>query len=1815
MDEGAERAEAAAGGDSEAEELHSSLKEVMQDQSVKPKFQCLMVDPSFSMVTVQSEDSGIVWETASSRCSTPWASEASSTSESCSVEGSGAQGKIVIIMDEEKIVRRRKKTSGRSSRFKRSGSRSAAIGTERPMMAEVSVPNVRQENTDESAESKADKEQELFSLISEGYEILNVVVPSKLPTVDEEEAADLEENLSYLQDSPQIKSKCKEEVTPALEAFAGPVEVDMVIEDGEKVVDVSQTADSKPQTKEGTMDMDYFEKFTLVDDSAPGGEPAASEMPNKEEVEPDIEQLKPEEESKPAGSPPKSDSALVVVSDVEIASEHLDEVFYGNSQMEEEENENGAVMIAERSKSLKESGSVLFGSQESILTPVFLPTGPPKIIDPCLLDEPTAMSFLYSDLYEDALGDRRREEDCSDVESVVSEKSFKRQLSDDEEEGYLQKFILKDETPTVQPVEPESGAAEDNRLIWPQTKFELTGCLLRAQEEDAQKEEEVECTGNGCSHDTAPVQITQPEEPQEPIKEQKKELSTDEVKCCRTLIETKMQGTAGNRMQQENETKTEKRRQLTSDQLGSEGKAEVQDEMEKPCSIQEKDSTACNNSNECCSGIASIGKAEALATDIPATVLKTDDLIEAEIPAESLEDSKKIFEHQSDTATNVLDADFKHVIETENMQMKQKVIGIINDSEKNTDKSEPCENEIAQEPGKKGCEAKSSKMDSSGRISLENKWEVLGVEKVVGEAEVTRVETKEPEIAAIVNVDTKAEEAKEEIQEKVRDSPDKLIPESEVDKGSALQGKLESADEVGEFEFITQEDICNIALHETPETLHLKREDEKGEQAEIVIPEAHQPNEEMIVKGKLPGNVEFLKEPEEIRDALVHKTAMACSVEEQVQDDAPQQEPVMEVISKPSLNVHAEHDSKSTVNGLSIQKETMEKAAQDATETRHTQDKTVMADKEKAKEIEEQIPKDGNNTFIAGQEKKTELVQQDGKIFCDEQTKVMKPSSLKHMDAKEGRGCEEESQGTVSPLMSFSVQESLVSSAVDNLKDDRRFESQGAQNEALMQDITKTDLDVNVECIHDATVNGLFVQKEHIENVSQDVTAADVTQDKTDEERNEGEEILMELDKSPETAVTGQKNKNKLVQQEEPLDIEERPSSLEHLEAEEGKDEEQGIKEEEQEDHGLFPPLRSFSGQEDLSVLPEAYRDTGESAEDLDFEIVTKQDATDFPGLETVEVKDEEDQARDDISDDALEDSYEFIEAPGEDEVPGMDTFCLVCCCPILGEDKLFGEHRDHEVSTLDKAYDDIKNQLSDWISALQERSENIEDLVSELELGYNSVEEMCKTMEQEMEHQNEEMLKMVMDQYNEMSQSMEEEKKAKLEQLYDQIVSFQESIDAAKEVLEKSAKDIHEEDPLTFLSSSKDINQSLTTALETAKPLELGPRGLPVFDDYAKGSSTNGQKHRKGIPVPQKPHLQAQEPNSATSTSVTVYWTVNEGDIIDCFQVYCMEEPQGAISEEYRVTVKESYCTLEELEPDKCYKVWVMAVNYTGCSLPSERLSFRTAPSAATIQPESCSVLWDSATLRWSSELPGESFTLEYCRQYACEGEGLRSISGIRGHEQKVLLQPNENYLFYIKSVNSAGASEQSEAALISTRGTRFHFLKETASPALTLSEDESMVVYSVDTKEAASVLECPVILGEILAPKGYYYWETVVSDCQAYRIGVAYSSSTGNFPPGEDSTSWCLHCVPTSASCRFELLHDSVQTDVFVVDVPERIGTLLDFIHGKLVFFNAQNCHLLGSMHHRFTGACQAVFGLESPGSLKLQMLLEVPAFAKHY
>ncbi|XP_065730376.1 cardiomyopathy-associated protein 5 [Phocoena phocoena] len=560
-----------------------------------------------------------------------------------------------------------------------------------------------------------------------------------------------------------------------------------------------------------------------------------------------------------------------------------------------------------------------------------------------------------------------------------------------------------------------------------------------------------------------------------------------------------------------------------------------------------------------------------------------------------------------------------------------------------------------------------------------------------------------------------------------------------------------------------------------------------------------------------------------------------------------------------------------------------------------------------------------------------------------------------------------------------------------------------------------------------------------------------------------------------------------------------------------------------------------------------------------------------------------------------------------------IDTYCHTCKSPISAVDKLFGTHKDHEVSTLDTAISAVKVQLADFLEDLQEKSLRIEAFVSEIESFFNTIEENCSKNEKSLEEQNEEMMKKVLAQYDEKAQSFEEVKKKKMEFLHDQMVHFLQSMDTAKDTLETIVREVEELDETVFLTSFEEINERLLSAMESTASLEKMPVAFSLFEHYDDSSARSDQM-LKQVAVPQPPRLEPQEPNSATSTTIAVYWSLNKEDVVDSFQVYCMEEPQddqevNDLVEEYRVTVKESYCVFEDLEPDRCYQVWVMAVNFTGCSLPSERAIFRTAPSNPVICAEDCTVCWNTATIRWRPANPEatETYTLEYCRQHSPEGEGLRSFSGIKGLQLKVNLQPNDNYFFYVKAISAFGTSEQSEAALISTRGTRFLLLRETAHPALQISSDGTEISFA----ERRRLTEIPSVLGEELPACGQHYWETTVTDCPAYRLGICSSSAVQAGALGQGETAWYMHC---SEPQRYTFFYSGIVSDVHVTERPSRVGILLDYTAQRLLFINSETGQLLFIIRHRFNEGVHPAFALEKPGKCTLHLGIEPPDSARH-
>lgn len=486
-----------------------------------------MVDSSFSMVTMQGEDSGIAWEMTPSHCSTPWASEAripavdlgSPAVVQSSVPGTASAGKIIFVMDEELLLRR-KKTKDKNQNIKPEILLQGSENTlERPELVEVSQPNVKIEEEDQDLLDNLafDKEQRLFSLVSDGSEILNIVVPTKLATVDEEESKGMVDNLSYLEMSPVPQASEDTHNVELVISTSGSSETrgDQIMTTPLNVMDPP----GAPVARGAAGIVDYFEAYTLIDGQAPGS-PALIAQEQVQEAEVASESEDAEKLVSKSTSAASVDYDPLDTSPEELTNELLDEVFYGGADIYPKNPKiEGKVIKAVPSKvPPKLSGSNLFGSQDDVLTPIFLPEGPPKIIDPILLEEPKAMAFLYTDLYEEAVGCQKKEED---TESVSSEKSFHSRHSEQEPMGYLEKYVLIDETPVVEvePTDKEKHPEECPRVL-PQDLYDF-GDLQWKPKKDVTTNSEEEITeffrssADSSPYDVQPfVQSLETEEPQ-----------------------------------------------------------------------------------------------------------------------------------------------------------------------------------------------------------------------------------------------------------------------------------------------------------------------------------------------------------------------------------------------------------------------------------------------------------------------------------------------------------------------------------------------------------------------------------------------------------------------------------------------------------------------------------------------------------------------------------------------------------------------------------------------------------------------------------------------------------------------------------------------------------------------------------------------------------------------------------------------------------------------------------------------------------------------------------------------------------------------------------------------------------------------------------------------------------------------------------------------------------------------------------------------------------------------------------------------------
>ncbi|EGW10170.1 Fibronectin type III and SPRY domain-containing protein 2 [Cricetulus griseus] len=551
---------------------------------------------------------------------------------------------------------------------------------------------------------------------------------------------------------------------------------------------------------------------------------------------------------------------------------------------------------------------------------------------------------------------------------------------------------------------------------------------------------------------------------------------------------------------------------------------------------------------------------------------------------------------------------------------------------------------------------------------------------------------------------------------------------------------------------------------------------------------------------------------------------------------------------------------------------------------------------------------------------------------------------------------------------------------------------------------------------------------------------------------------------------------------------------------------------------------------------------------------------------------------------------YECYVIPEEeDEEEPADVFCVTCKTPVRTVEKDFEIHKEHEVTPLNKALESAKDEIHKNMFKLEQQIIEMENFASHLEEVFITVEENFGRQEQNFESHYNEILETLAQKYEEKIQALGEKKKEKLESLYGQLVTCGENLDACRELMETIEEMCHQE-KVEFLKW----------------PRRQEHLALSFYCS----------------PAPSAPVINPQAPNSATGSSVRVCWSLYSDDTVESYQLSyrpVRDSSPGKGQAEFTMTVKETYCSVTNLEPNTQYEFWVIAQNRTGPSPSSEHAVYMTAPSPPTIISEATRSCEEAALICWESGNlnPVDSYTVELIQAETPEASGVtESVVGIPTCESLIQLQPGHSYTIYVRALNVGGTSARSEPATVHTTGSYFQLNKDSCHPWLTISEDGFTVVRGEKKTfrrelppTKTQFTRCVAVIGNLIPVRGRHYWEVEVDERLDYTIGVACEDVPKQEDLGANCLSWCMRHTFASTRHQYEFLHNRTTPDIRITVAPKKIGILLDYENSKLSFFNvdiAQHLYTFSCQLHQFVHPC---FSLEKPGSLKICNGISMP------
>ncbi|KAM4700909.1 E3 ubiquitin-protein ligase TRIM63 isoform 2-T2 [Discoglossus pictus] len=166
-----------------------------------------------------------------------------------------------------------------------------------------------------------------------------------------------------------------------------------------------------------------------------------------------------------------------------------------------------------------------------------------------------------------------------------------------------------------------------------------------------------------------------------------------------------------------------------------------------------------------------------------------------------------------------------------------------------------------------------------------------------------------------------------------------------------------------------------------------------------------------------------------------------------------------------------------------------------------------------------------------------------------------------------------------------------------------------------------------------------------------------------------------------------------------------------------------------------------------------------------------------------------------------------------------INIYCISCQVPTCSMCKVFGAHKDCEVSPLQNIYQSQKTELSSCISMLVAGNDRIQCILSQLEDSCKTIKESSQQKKDAMNKMFEALCTLLEEKKTYLVERISQAEEEKLNFVHSLILKYQQHLQSSSTLLQNAFQEMEQPGPAAFLQKSK---QLIKTIMDASKGCHL---------------------------------------------------------------------------------------------------------------------------------------------------------------------------------------------------------------------------------------------------------------------------------------------------------------------------------------------------------------------------------------------------------